>query len=182
MKIKAIITILFLFVITIGFSQIKLEGFIKDSIGNPLELANVVAINQETKALDSYGITNDDGRYKLNLNRNATYKIQVSYIGMKTGEATIVTKETDILKDFILKVDNELDEIELVYEMPVTVKGDTLIYNADSFKSEADRKLEDVLNKLPGVEVNDDGEIEIEGKAVAKVMVEGKDFFDLPMP
>ncbi len=160
------------------FAQIKLEGVVKDSIGRPLELANVVAINQETKALDSYGITNSDGRYKLNLQKNASYTLQVSYIGMKTGEEIINTKEIDITKDFILQTDNELDAVELVYEMPVVVKGDTLIYNADSFKNETDKKLEDVLNKLPGVEVNDEGEIQVEGKTVSKVMVEGKDFFD----
>ena len=71
-----------------------------------------------------------------------------------------------------------LDAVELVYEMPVSVKGDTLIYNADSFKNGTERKLEDVLKKLPGVEINDDGQVEVEGKVVSKVMVEGKDFFD----
>lgn len=175
---KLRVTLLLFLITTAAFSQIKLEGVVKDSIGNPLELANVVAINQETKALDSYGITNDTGRYKLSLKKNTSYKLQVSYIGMKTGEELFKTTEVSVTKDFVLKPDNALDEIELVYEMPVTVKGDTLIYNADSFKHETDRKLEDVLNKLPGVEVNDDGEIEVEGKAVAKVMVEGKDFFD----
>ena len=53
--------------------------------------------------------------------------------------------------------------------MPVSIKGDTIVYNADSFKSGTERKLEDVLKKLPGVEVNKDGEIEIEGKKVQKV-------------
>ena len=62
--------------------------------------------------------------------------------------------------------------------MPVVVSGDTLVYDADSFKTGTERKLEDVLKNLPGVEINDDGEIEVEGKAVSKVMVEGKDFFD----
>ena len=62
--------------------------------------------------------------------------------------------------------------------MPVKISGDTLIYNADSFNTGTERKLEDVLKNLPGVEVNDDGQIEVEGKVVGKVMVEGKDFFD----
>jgi hypothetical protein len=52
------------------------------------------------------------------------------------------------------------------------------VYNADSFKTGTERKLEDVLKKLPGVEVNADGEVEVEGKKVTKLMVEGKDFFD----
>ncbi|GAA4234580.1 carboxypeptidase-like regulatory domain-containing protein [Postechiella marina] len=176
MKVK--ISMLFLLITTSAFAQIKLEGVVKDSIGDPLELANVVAINQETKALDAYGITNDAGRYKLSLKPNASYKLQVSYIGMKTGEELLQTQSTALTVDFFLKPDNNLDAIELVYEMPVVVKGDTLIYNADSFKHETDRKLEDVLNKLPGVEVNDEGEIEVEGKSVSKIMVEGKDFFD----
>jgi hypothetical protein len=173
-----ILSTLLLLVVSVTFAQIKVEGVVNDSIGNPLELANVIAINQETKMLDSYAITNDKGRYKLNLKKNSSYKIQVSYIGKKTFEEFFSTKEIDISKNFSLMANSSLDEIELTYEMPVTIKGDTLIYNADSFKSGTERKLEDVLKKLPGVEINDDGDIEIEGKKVSKVMVEGKDFFD----
>ncbi|WP_417212581.1 carboxypeptidase regulatory-like domain-containing protein [Bizionia sp.] len=175
---KHVITAILLLVASATFSQVKIEGIVKDSIGNPLELANVIAINQQTNKLDSYGITNDQGRYKLSLEKNTDYKVQVSYIGMKTSDVSITTKEADISRDFTLENDNALDEIELVYEMPVTVKGDTLIYNADSFNKGTERKLEDVLKNLPGVEINADGQIEVEGKVVSKVMVEGKDFFD----
>ncbi len=173
-------TILLLLLIASGVchAQIKLEGVVKDSIGAPLELANVVAINQETKALDSYGITNAQGQYKLSLNKNSSYTLQVSYIGMVTAEEVVSTKTENITKNFTLINDNALDEVEITYEMPVTIKGDTIVYNADSFKTGTERKLEDVLKKLPGVEVNEEGEIEVEGKTVSKVMVEGKDFFD----
>ncbi|HXJ98382.1 MAG TPA: TonB-dependent receptor, partial [Gelidibacter sp.] len=175
---KKIITLVLLLVVGHSFAQIKVEGVIKDSIGNPLELANVIAINQQTKGLESYGITNNQGRYKLTLTKNTTYTIQVSYIGMKTFDETLAVKETDITKNFTLQEDNSLDEIHLTYEMPVTMKGDTLVYNADSFNKGTERKLGDVLKNLPGVEVNDDGEIEVEGKIVGKVMVDGKNFFD----
>ncbi len=175
---KYIFTLVLFVIASSTFAQIKVTGIVKDSIGTPLELANVIAINQETKALDSYGITNDKGRYKLDLKSNTSYKTQVSYIGKKTFEAVINTNDVDIIKDFTLQNDNALDAVELTYEMPVSVKGDTLIYNADSFKRETDKKLEDVLKRLPGVDVNDDGEIEVEGKTVEKVMVEGKEFFD----
>ena len=175
---KNLLTALLLLVASYSFAQIKVEGIVKDSIGTPLDLANVIAINQETKALDSYGITNDKGKYKLNLKKNTTYKLQVSYIGMKSFEEIITTKEIDISKSFNLIEDNTLDTVELTYEMPVTIKGDTLVYNADSFKNGTERKLEDVLKKLPGVDINDDGQVEVEGKVVGKVMVEGKDFFD----
>ncbi|MCB0475203.1 MAG: carboxypeptidase-like regulatory domain-containing protein, partial [Flavobacteriaceae bacterium] len=159
-------------------AQIKMEGVVKDSVGNPLELANVIAINQQTNKLDSYAITDSKGHYQLNLNKDSGYKIQVSYIGMKTAEALINTKEEAIKMDFVLLDDASLKEVEIKYEMPVTIKGDTIVYNADSFLTGGEKKLEDVLKKMPGVEINDDGQIEVEGKKVTKVMVEGKEFFD----
>jgi len=169
---------IFLLIFSFSYSQIRLEGHVKDSLGNGLELANVIAINKATSALDSYAITNEDGRYKLNLKKNTIYSIQVSYIGMKSAAERLETLTSDLTKDFVLEEDNLLDEVELTYEMPVTVSGDTLTYNADSFNKGTERKLEDVLENLPGVEINDDGQVEVEGKVVTKVMVEGKDFFD----
>lgn len=175
---KKFITLLLFLVVGHSFAQIKVEGVVKDSIGNPLELANVIAINQETKALESYGITNDQGQYKLALTKNTTYLVQVSYIGMKTVDEVLAVNESDLTKNFTMQEDNTLDEIQLTYEMPVTIKGDTLTYNADSFNKGTERKLEDVLKNLPGVEINADGQIEVEGKVVNKLMVNGKDFFD----
>ena len=155
-----------------------MEGYVKDSIGNPLELANVIAINKATSALDSYGITNDEGKFRLDLKKNTLYSIQVSYIGMKSMTQAIQTGESNVNKNFTLQEDNALEEVELTYEMPVTISGDTLVYNADSFNKGTERKLEDVLENLPGVEINEDGQVEVEGKVVSKLMVEGKDFFD----
>ena len=175
---KKLIVVLLFLTASLSSAQIKMQGIVKDSIGTPLELANIIAINQETNALESYAITNDKGKYVLALGKNGTYKIQVSYIGLKTFEAIISTKEEDFTRDFNLVPDNSLDAVELTYEMPVTVRGDTLIYNADSFKNGSERKLEDILEKLPGVEINEDGQIEVEGKVVNKLMVNGKDFFD----
>ncbi len=175
---KNILCILLLFAACSSYSQIKIEGVVKDSLNQTLELANVVAINQETNGLEAYGITNDEGKYKLELGKNGTYKLQISYVGMKTFEAIIITKEIDIIKDCILTPENALDEVELIYEMPVKIQGDTIVYNADSFQNGTERKLEDILEKLPGVEINEDGQIEVEGKVVNKLMVNGKDFFD----
>ncbi len=171
-------SLLLLLFSTLSFSQVKLEGYVKDSLGNPLELANVIAINKATSALDSYGITNDEGRFRLDLKKNTTYSIQVSYIGMKSLSQIVETTDSNVTQNFTLQEDNALDEVELTYEMPVTISGDTLVYNADSFNKGTERKLEDVLENLPGVEINDDGQVEVEGKVVSKLMVEGKDFFD----
>ncbi|MDB4116495.1 carboxypeptidase-like regulatory domain-containing protein [Flavobacteriaceae bacterium] len=160
----------------ISFGQIKLEGTVTDSLQGPLESASLVAINQKTKDLESYVLTDVNGKYKLNLNKNTKYKIQVSYIGLRTIDDSISTKEISILKDYNLRSDIALDEV--IVKMPVVVRGDTLIYNADSFKNGTERKLEDIIDKLPGVEINENGQIEVEGKVVNKLMVNGKDFFD----
>ena len=180
LKFKNLFSLLLLFVTSISFSQsIVFQGVVKDTTNAPLEMANVMAVNQVTKAVDSYSITNDKGKFKLSLKANANYNLKFSYLGLKTKNIVIATKEEDIFQSITLNADaTELAGVEIVREMPVSIKGDTIIYNADSFKTGTERKLEDVLKKLPGVTVNADGEVEVEGKKVSKLMVEGKDFFD----
>lgn len=174
------ITFLFIFFVSLSFSQnIRFEGVILEAGKAPLEMANVMAVNQANKAMDAYAITNDKGKFVLNLKPNTTYSIKLSYIGMQNKEITIITKTENISQNITMESGGiELDGVEIVREMPVSISGDTIVYNADSFKTGTERKLEDVLKKLPGVQVNADGEIEVEGKKVSKLMVEGKDFFD----
>lgn len=179
MQKKIIIAVFFLLGISAEAQNIRFEGVVKDTTNLPLEMANVMAVNQVTKAVDAYSITNDKGKFLLNLKANSTYSVRFTFLGLKTKNLTIETKTEDISQSITLSSDaTELAGVEIVREMPVSIKGDTIIYNADSFKTGTERKLEDVLRKLPGVEVNADGEIEVEGKKVSKLMVEGKDFFD----
>lgn len=159
--------------------NITLKGMVKDSLQNPLDMANVMAVNQDGQALDGFGITSPEGKFQFNVKANATYVIRVSFLGFTTKEVPLTTTTQDVDLDVVLYESAEsLDEVEVVYEIPVSIKGDTIIYNTDSFVTGTEKKLEDVLSRLPGVEVNDDGEIEVEGKKVTKVMVEGEDFFD----
>ncbi|QNM85571.1 TonB-dependent receptor [Polaribacter pectinis] len=175
---KKLLLVTIFMVTLVSTAQVKLTGIVKDSIGEPLEMANVLAINNKTKKMTSYGFTDAKGRYKLDLDKNATFDVKISYVGMKSSDFEVETKEIDIVKNVTLYEDNMLDGINIVSKMPVTISGDTIIYNADSFKNGSERKLEDVLKKIPGMEVNDEGEIEVEGKKVGKLMVDGKDFFD----
>jgi len=176
------IKIAFLFVLFIGVTQaqnVRVEGVVQDTLGKPLEMANVMAINQETKGMDGYGITNDKGRFQLNLKANSKYTIKVSYIGFQAYETTIETNTEDVQRRITLKEGGfALEGVEVVQEMPVSIKGDTIIYNADSFKTGTEQKLEDILKRLPGVDVNADGEIEVEGKRVTQLLVDGKKFFE----
>src|SRR5690606_25654545 len=136
------------------------------------------AVNKTTNEMESYAITNEKGKYQLTLKTNTSYILKSSYIGYTPKEEVITTTTDDMVKDLVLQQGVELAGLEITYEMPVTIKGDTIVYNSDSFTNGSERKLEDVLKKLPGVEVNDDGEVTVEGKTVSKLMVEGKDFFD----
>ena len=167
--------ILFL-TITISFGQIKIKGIVSDSLEIPLEAASIVAINKISNALETYALTDEKGYYKLDVKESTSYKIQVSSLGLITINDLIETSKEDITKNYSLRADIILDEV--IVKLPIEVRGDTLIYNADSFKSGSERKLEDIIDKLPGVEINDSGQIEVEGKVVNKLMVNGKDFFD----
>jgi hypothetical protein len=173
---------LFLFLTFLGVASkaqnIRFEGLITDNAKIGLEMANVMAVNQETKAMDGYSITNDKGKFQLSLKPNTAYIIKVSYIGYASFEENIKTTGENATKIIVLSEGVELDGVEIVREMPVSIKGDTIVYNADSFTTGTERKLEDILKKLPGVEVNADGEVEVEGKKVSKLMIDGKDFFD----
>jgi hypothetical protein len=176
---NTLLLLLFLFSFAASSQTVKMEGTISDSNGHGLEMANVMAINHTTNAMDSYAITNDKGKYALSLKASTSYSISISYLGMKSKIVEIVTAQENITRAIALEEGGiELDGVEIIREMPVSIKGDTIVYNADSFKSGTERKLEDILKKLPGVEVNSDGEVEVEGKKVTKLMVEGKDFFD----
>lgn len=177
---KKLSYLILLLINAVSFSQnIRFDGVIFDSNNTPLEMANVMAVNSVTNAMDSYAITNDKGKFILNLKPNTKYSIKISYLGMKNKEIAIATTNQNLAQNIVMDSGEvELEGVEIVREMPVSIKGDTIVYNADSFKSGTERKLEDVLKKLPGVEVNADGEIEVEGKKVTKLMVEGKDFFD----
>ncbi len=158
--------------------SVKVTGILKDTDNLVIETANVMAVNQATKAMDAYNITSEKGEFSLNLKANTEYIIKAGYIGYAPFEKKITTTKENMTFDIVLSGSNTIETVEIVKEMPVRISGDTIIYNSDSFTNGTEKKLEDVLKKLPGVSVNKDGEIEVEGKKVQKVMVEGKDFFD----
>ena len=144
---KILITFILL-ISTIVYSQSRFEGIITDSSGNTIMGANVIAVEKESQILDGFGISNDSGFFRLSLKKNTDYQIKISFIGFQQIELDLNINE-DYEKNFILEPQAEaLDEVEIVYEMPVTIKGDTIVYNADSFNTGSEKKLEDVLKRV----------------------------------
>jgi len=157
------------------YAQLKFEGIVRDSISQPLEMASIVLLNSQTKEMASYGLTTSEGKFSLKVSPNTNYNVQISFFGLRTLKDSVQIKEIDFYKEYDLRNDIVLEEV--VVKLPVSVRGDTIVYDADSFKNGSERKLEDIIANLPGVELNENDQIEVEGKVVNKLLVNGKEFF-----
>lgn len=156
------------------FSQGTLTGQVKDSLNNPLANANIIAEPIDSLKQLKFAITGEDGQYELKLS-NTSYTVTGSYMGFEPYKFDIEPLGA-IRRDIILKPKAEgLGEV--LIKMPVVVKEDTIIYNIDKLVTGEERKLKDVLKKLPGVEVDGDGTIRVRGKEVTVMLVENKKFF-----
>ena len=175
MKKKSLFVLFFIVSITLFAQKVTLSGTVKDSLQNPMPYANVIAKPKDISKNLQFAITDNEGFYKLAVAEKDTLTISISYLGYKPIEYQFIALKNS-KKDFILKQSSEsLDEI--VIEMPVTVKGDTTTYKTDKFVDGTERKLKNVLKKLPGVEVGKNGSITVQGKKVTKMLVDGKKFF-----
>ncbi|NQX81415.1 MAG: carboxypeptidase-like regulatory domain-containing protein [Flavobacteriaceae bacterium] len=168
-----------IFAFTISVSGQNLSGTIKDENGELLEMANVIAIKVKDSTLTSYSVTSAKGKYKLKLEKDTKFEISVSYIGYKTVKIKInTTDETgDIERNISFKeLENSLETV--IIDIPLVIKKDTVLYNVSSFTNGKERKLEDIMKKLPGMEVDKNGNLKFEGKTVGKLMIDGKNFFE----
>lgn len=145
-----------------------------------LESATVYMQGFKDSSVVSYTTTNAKGDFTLTGNsKEEAINVFVSFIGYKDFSTTINSSQKTITLDsiFLKPLDNLLDEVVLQSRAPITVKKDTLEFNPNSFKTKRDATVEDFLKKLPGVEVDDNGQITINGVGVDKILVNGKPFF-----
>jgi hypothetical protein len=148
----------------------------------PLIAATTVVLNPQDSSLVTYGITDNYGKFLLSNLPPGAYLLQITYIGYGTFQQQITARGSAQLIDLgniSLSIDNELLEIIVVKSehVPLVIKGDTVEYNAAAFKTRKSDAVEDLLMKLPGVEVEQDGNIKVQGKDVDRVLVDGKEFF-----
>ena len=178
---KKIVFLSCLFLSTIAFSQVKkftITGIIKSEEDKELlESATVHAERLKDNNIVSYTITNDKGVFALTgETADPKIKLVVSFIGFKPY-TTIIDAKSQNLGTLFIKNENALDGVVITSAAPITIKKDTLEFNVKSFKTKADANVEDLLKKLPGVEVDLEGNITVNGKAVNKILVNGKPFF-----
>ena len=175
---KKHIKILFiLFIVIKNYSQTIVSGNVKGK-NEVLVGANILAKPLTKDASFSYAVTDEKGNYILKLTKNASYKFTVSFIGYITLKENVLLNTAKLTKDFNLKEDpNELQEIIINYKEPIVIKKDTTTYRVKAFTNGKERKLRQVLKKLPGVEVDRDGNVTVKDKKITTVLVENKEFF-----
>ncbi|SHL48140.1 TonB-dependent receptor [Flavobacterium xanthum] len=170
----------FLFFTTLSFSQTRtIIGVVSDDSNIPLESANVIAKPLQDKASLKFAIADNKGRYRLELEKEVKYEITVSYIGFVEEVFILEADATIATHDFKLKPTGEqLKEIVIKHEFkPIVIKKDTMTFDVKSFANGNERKMKEILEKLPGVEVDKNGGVTVQGKKVTKMLVEGKSFF-----
>ncbi len=176
--IKHFIIILLFPIFSSLFAQ-PLTGVVQDTLMQPLENANVIARPLSESASLKFAIADHKGRYKLELDRAVAYEIKVSYIGYQENVLNFEAGSQLTQHDFTLvSTGIALNEVVINHKYePVIVKKDTLIYDVKAFTNGTERKLKEQLEKLPGVEVDENGGVTVQGKKVTKFMVESKSFF-----
>ncbi|WP_456438990.1 carboxypeptidase-like regulatory domain-containing protein [Psychroserpens sp.] len=173
--------VFFLFVITNLVSQ-TIKGTVNDSLGHPVFANVLIKKNEATKDVIQYTFTDDKGKFNLTLKQPLdSLTIEVSSFGYKSQNKSINLINSEKHKysfRFILKEEvNQLNEVVLKTNKRIQIKNDTTIYNPNAFKDGTERTVEDLLKKLPGIEVKTNGEIKFKGKSIKKLMLDGDDLF-----
>ncbi|MBK7309133.1 MAG: carboxypeptidase-like regulatory domain-containing protein [Chitinophagaceae bacterium] len=128
----------------------------------------------------SYAFTDDKGQFRFDLVPTSPFSVVVRHMGYwpKAKYVPVSKAEKTIdVGSFVLAQDAKLLS-EVIVEAPaIVVKEDTIEYNASSFKVKEGAVVEDLIKKMPGIQVDKDGNVTAQGKAVTRVKVNGKDFF-----
>src|SRR5215204_2508085 len=175
--------IVLFFVLTKLSAQGTVKGKLIDSVSkNPLGLATITVFKATDTALITYRLSNPEGEFKVpGLPLNTMCRVIISFSGYGAFRKEF-TLTNDIPVDFgnvvMNPVSKSLEEVLVIAERPpVTVRKDTIEFNASSFKTLPTSLVEDLLKKLPGIQVDGEGNITANGRRVNRIMVDGKSFF-----
>ncbi len=182
-KLKALFV--FLSFATLAFSQnpskTTIQGIVQDSFGTELPFATVMLLNPKDSALINFTQSNDKGAFSFKNMKNVAYLFKISYVGYLPFQqylAPSVSEVNDLNGVKIKPITKELLEVVIkTAKAPLSIRGDTIEYNASSFKVPPGSTVEDLLRRLPGIDVDADGNIKAQGKDIKKLYVDGKTFF-----
>lgn len=183
---KCLLILLMILFSPMAFAQqsgVNVTGsVVEQGSDTPIEQATVRLLNVKDSAMVRGVVSARNGSFTLKNVKKGSYLLHITFIGYDplyqplqiTGKKNPVNVGKLELSDGAI----ELGEAVVIGKAPeVTVRNDTVEYNADSYKVTEGSVLEDLLKKMPGVEVDSEGKITVNGKEVKKVMVDGKEFF-----
>ena len=162
-------------------SKLTIRGTVKDTTNAPLDYTSVLLLSPKDSALVAYTLTNKAGEYQFKNVDRQPLLIKATYMGYLPVQKELVLPETDVLEVEEIYLEPILQELyEVVVKAakaPLMMRGDTLEYDASKFKVPPGATLEELLRKLPGMQIDKDGNIVAQGEQVQKVTVDGRRFF-----
>jgi hypothetical protein len=172
---------LFFIICFSSFSQTHLNGVLKDSQNNPIASASVI-LKDASEQTVAYIYSNENGTYQISLKKTGTFSLNILAIGFEKQAIEIEINENtpkEIINNFILieKI-NEIKEIIIQSNLPIIVKKDTVIFDPKAFMTGNEQTVEDMLKKIPGLNIDSNGTIKIGEQEIEKVMVDGDDMFE----
>ena len=174
--------VLFLSMSVLSYAQntfnIKLK-LIDAKTAEPVGFATASITPKGSETASQFVMTDDEGKAVLEKIRKGTYVVKAEIMGYKSFEQEVVVEKNVDLGEVKMSEDVEVLDAASVSAVgnPIVVKKDTIEYNASSFKTSDNDMLEELLKKLPGVEVGTDGSITANGETITKIMIDGKPFF-----
>lgn len=157
-----------------------LTGVVADSTGETLPSTTVVLLNAADSVLYKFSLTDREGAFRINGVKPGDYILQLSFLGYQNYmlPMTMPDGNKDLGRINLSEKSVELGGVTIEAEIiPIIFKKDTIEYNADAFKVQPDAPVEDLLKRLPGVEVDKDGNVKAQGEDVNRILVDGKEFF-----
>lgn len=158
----------------------NITGTIVDEFDEPLIRATVRLLATSDSTAVKGVLTNDNGRFTLTDIKDGRYILEASYVGYNPIHRPVRVNGKNLAAGTIKMQENAiaLKETTVVgIKTPVKVMEDTVEFNADSYKTQPNAVVEDLLKRLPGVEVDSEGKITHNGKEITKILVDGKEFF-----
>jgi hypothetical protein len=180
---KLFYTFIFLFFSFLSFAQkVTIRGKVYDSVINKgLAYATISLVQQKDSTLISFSRADSAGNFRMNDIEKGNYLISTSYVGYVPvwKPIKIIASENpqDIGNVYMQDITSVDDVTVNTKRPPVTINNDTLEFNAENFKTQPNAVVEDMLKKMPGVTVETDGTIKVNGQTVKRVLVNGKEFF-----
>ncbi|MEO9021751.1 MAG: TonB-dependent receptor [Ginsengibacter sp.] len=166
-------------------AQKKIDGAVKGIVTDTthresMANATISVINRGDSSLVSHTIAHKSGDFLLDHLDAGDYVLEVSFQGYQTVQKDFSLSAKVLQVDFgkiIMSKESEMLGEVIIQQAPITVKGDTVEFSANAFKTIPNATTEDLLKKLPGVEVDKDGNVTAQGEAIQKIYVDGKEFF-----